>query len=119
MAKFGGISGDQLRQYIERIERLEEEKRDIADNIKDAYAESKSNGFDPKILRKLVSLRKMEESDRNEQEEILDLYKAALGMIPEFESRDDSDVGGGVESVANLQNEVESPAEVIEEETAA
>ncbi len=91
MTKFGGISGEQLRQYVERIERLEEEKRDIADNIRDAFSEAKSNGFDVKAMRSLLKLRKMEESDRNEQEAVLDLYKAALGMIPEFESRNEQE----------------------------
>lgn len=82
MTQFGGISGQQLRQYIERIERLEEEKRDIADNIKDAFAEAKANGFDVKIMRQVIRLRKMEESDRQEQETILDIYMHALGMAP-------------------------------------
>ena len=87
MTEFSGIQSEPLRQYVERIEKLEEEKRDISDNIKDAYAESKSNGYDPKIIRKLVALRKLEESERNEQEELMDMYLAALGMIPEFEAR--------------------------------
>ena len=104
MAAFGGVSGEQLRQYIERIEKLEEEKSDIADNVRDAYAEAKSNGFDPKIMRQLIKLRKMDASDRNEQEEVLDIYKAALGMIPDFEPRDEP----VVESVASIQNEVGS-----------
>ena len=86
MTKFGGFSGEQLRQYIERVERLEQEKQDIADNIRDAFAEAKSNGFDVKIMRQIIKLRKMDTSDRDEQEAILDLYKHALGMIPEFES---------------------------------
>lgn len=82
MTTFGGISGEQLRQYIERIERLESEKADIADNIKDVFSEARSNGYDVKIMRQLIKLRKMEDNDRREQEEILDLYKHALGMIP-------------------------------------
>ena len=82
------INNEQLTQYITRIEKLEEEKRDISDNIKDAYAEAKSNGFDPKVMREIIKLRKLEQSDRDELETVLDLYKAALGMIPEFEARD-------------------------------
>ncbi len=85
MTKFGGFSGEQLRQYIERVERLEQEKQDIADNIRDAFAEAKGNGFDVKIMRQIIKLRKMEASDRDEQDAILDLYKHALGMLPEFE----------------------------------
>ncbi|MDV7340655.1 DUF2312 domain-containing protein [Terasakiella sp. A23] len=80
MAEVGGIAGDHLRSFIERIERLEEEKAGIAADIKDVYAEAKGTGFDVKIMRQLVRLRKMEDHDRSEQEEILDLYKRALGM---------------------------------------
>ncbi len=76
----GGVAGDQLRAFVERIERLEEEKKALADDIKDVYAEAKGNGFDVKILRKVVSLRKQETNERLEQEAILDLYLAALGM---------------------------------------
>ena len=77
----GGVAGDALRQYIERIERLEEEKKTISEDIKEVFAEAKGNGFDSKIMRKIISLRKMEESERDEQDTLLDLYKAALGMI--------------------------------------
>lgn len=87
MAKFGGISAEQLRQYIERIERLEQDKSQIAENIRDAYAEAKANGFDAKVMRQVLKIRKMESKDREEQEFILDTYLAALGMIPAFEAR--------------------------------
>ena len=80
MSDPGGVAADQLRAFIERIERLEEEKQNIAADIKDVYAEAKGTGFDVKIMRQLVRLRKMEDHDRTEQEEILDLYKRALGM---------------------------------------
>ncbi len=80
MAEVGGIAGDHLRSFIERIERLEEEKAALAADIKDVYAEAKGTGFDVKIMRQLIRLRKMEDHDRTEQEEILDLYKRALGM---------------------------------------
>ena len=70
----------QLRSLVERIERLEEEKRTIAADIKEVYAEAKGNGFDTKILRKVVSLRRREAAEREEEQSILDLYMAALGM---------------------------------------
>ena len=76
----GGVAGDQLRQLVERIERLEEEKRALADDVKDVYAEAKANGFDTKTLRQVVRLRKQEPNERAEQEAILDLYLQALGM---------------------------------------
>lgn len=81
MTKFGGISGEQLRQYIERIETLENEKRDIADSIKDAFAEAKGNGFDVKVMRHIIKLRKLEPAKREEKESIIDIYMHALGMI--------------------------------------
>ena len=74
------IAADQLRLFIERIERLEEEKRGIADDIKDVYAESKSNGYDTKIMRQIVKLRRMEKHHRDEAEALLEAYKAALGL---------------------------------------
>jgi uncharacterized protein (UPF0335 family) len=76
----GGIAGEQLKSYIERIERLEEEKRGLQDDIKDIYGEAKALGFDVKIMRQVIRLRKMANDDRREQETILELYKAALGM---------------------------------------
>lgn len=78
--QFGGVSAKQLRQYIERIERLEEEKAAIAEDVKDVYAEAKGNGYDVKTMRQLVRLRKMKPHERNEQESLLDIYKSALGM---------------------------------------
>ncbi|GHB38611.1 UPF0335 protein [Pseudovibrio japonicus] len=80
MADAGGVAADQLRAFIERIERLEEEKKVIADDIKDVYAEAKGNGFDVKVMRKIVSLRKRKPHEREEEEAILDLYLHALGM---------------------------------------
>lgn len=76
----GSIAADQLRLLIERIERLEEEKKGIADDIRDVYNESKSQGYDPKIMRQIVRLRKMPIHDRKEMEAILDVYKSALGI---------------------------------------
>ena len=71
---------DRLRLLIERVERLEEEKKGIGDDIKDVYGEAKANGFDTRIMRKIVSLRKQDRDKRIEEETILDLYLAALGM---------------------------------------
>ena len=75
-----GIAVGQLRSIVERIERLEEEKKAIADDIKDVYGEAKGNGFDTKALRQIIRLRKQDAGEREEQEAILDLYKSALGM---------------------------------------
>ena len=72
----------QLRTIVERIERLEEEKKTIAADIKEVYAEAKGNGFDTRILRKVISLRKKEASEREEEQSMLDLYMEALGMAP-------------------------------------
>ena len=76
----GNVAADELRLLIERIERLEEEKKGIADDVKDVYAEAKSRGYDTKMMRQIVRLRKMETHDRQEMEAILDTYKAALGL---------------------------------------
>lgn len=72
----------QLRSFVERVERLEEEKKTIAEDIKDVYAEAKGNGFDTKVLRKIIALRKLDTNERHEQEAILDLYMQELGMQP-------------------------------------
>ena len=74
------VNAGRLRAFIERIERLEEEKKALSDDIKDVYGEAKANGFDVKILRKIVSIRKQDRDQRMEEETILDLYLAALGM---------------------------------------
>jgi len=76
------VARDQLRSIVERVERLEEEKKAIADDIKEVYGEAKANGFDTKTLRKVVGLRKVEPTEREEQEAMLDLYLSALGMLP-------------------------------------
>ena len=83
------VARDQLRSIIERIERLEEEKKAIADDIKDVFAEAKGNGFDVKTLRTVVRMRKIEATERQEQEAMLDLYMSALGMLPDI-SEDDA-----------------------------
>ena len=74
------VAADQLRTIVERIERLDEEKREVAEQIKEVYAEAKGNGFDTKTLRKIVALRKKDPNERSEEEAMLDLYMHALGM---------------------------------------
>jgi len=74
------VAQDQIKAFIERIERLEEEKASIAGDIKEVYAEAKGNGFDTKVLRKIVSIRKQDHNERMEQEALLELYLTALGM---------------------------------------
>ena len=76
------VAAGQLKSIVERIERLEEEKKEVADQIKEVYAEAKGNGFDAKTLRKVVSLRKKSSDEREEEEAMLDLYLSALGMAP-------------------------------------
>jgi len=76
------VAAGQLRSVVERIERLEEEKKEVAEQIKEVYAEAKANGFDGKTLRKIVALRKKPSEEREEEEALLDLYMSALGMLP-------------------------------------
>ncbi|MEM6781063.1 MAG: DUF2312 domain-containing protein [Pseudomonadota bacterium] len=75
-----GIGGQRLKAFIERLERMEEEKVAVMEDIKEIYAEAKAVGFDTKTMRKIVRLRKMETEKRNEEEQLLELYKAAIGM---------------------------------------
>lgn len=82
MADIHGTTRDQLRAFVERIERLEEEKAALAADIREVYAESKSMGFDVKIIRQIVRLRKQDVNERQEQEAILATYMIALGMVP-------------------------------------
>ncbi|NQW00598.1 MAG: DUF2312 domain-containing protein [Rhodospirillales bacterium] len=81
MNDVAGVAGDRLRSFIERIERLEEEKAALAEDIKEVFSEAKGTGFDVKIMRQIIRLRKMEDGDRSEMEEVLDVYKRALGMM--------------------------------------
>jgi uncharacterized protein (UPF0335 family) len=76
----GNVAAEQLRLFIERIERLEEEKKGIADDVKDVYAEAKSSGYDTKTMRMIVRLRKMETHSRQEQDALLETYRQALGL---------------------------------------
>lgn len=80
MSDVGGIAADRLKSFVERIEKLEEEKKGLQEDIKEVYAEAKGTGFDTKIIRQIIRMRKMDKADLQEQEAILDLYKEALGM---------------------------------------
>lgn len=76
----GNVTADELRQFIERVERLEAEKKDAAEGIKEVYAEAKGRGYDTTVMRRIVAMRKRKAADLAEEEAILDLYKTALGM---------------------------------------
>ena len=76
----GAVAGEELRQFVERYERLEAEKADIAEQLKEVMAEAKGRGYDTKILRKIVALRKRDKDDIDEEEALMEMYKAALGM---------------------------------------
>lgn len=84
-ARVGGVAVDQLKSIIARIEKLEEEKAAISDDIKDVFAEAKGNGFDVKAIRQILKIRKMDAQEREEEETVLDTYLRALGMLPELE----------------------------------
>lgn len=88
MVKAGGVESTKLKSYIERIERLEEEKKGLSSDITDLFSEAKSNGFDVKTMRQVLKLRKMKSSDRTEAEYMLDLYKRALGMDTSYEEEE-------------------------------
>lgn len=81
-----GVGRDQLRAFVERIERLEDEKKAIMEDMKEVYGEAKGSGFDTKVLRQVVRIRKQDKSERLEQEAILDTYLHALGMVPDLEN---------------------------------
>jgi uncharacterized protein (UPF0335 family) len=83
MPDVGGIAGERLKSFIERIERLEEEKRVLAEDIKEVYAEAKGTGFDTKIMRQIIRIRKRDQDELDEEETLLDVYKRALGMLPD------------------------------------
>jgi uncharacterized protein (UPF0335 family) len=85
MSERVGIAAAQLKSIVERIERLEEEKKALSDDVKDVYAEAKANGFDTKTLRAVIRLRKKDRAEREEQEALLGLYLNALGMGPLFD----------------------------------
>jgi len=84
-ADVGGIAGEQLRAIIDRIERLEEEKKALSEDIKDVYSEAKGNGFDTRIIRRIISLRKRDRAELDEEETMLQVYMRALGMLPDID----------------------------------
>lgn len=86
MADVSGINGAHLRSFVARIERLEEEIKALNDDKKEVYAEAKGTGFDTKIIKQIIKIRRMDKDDLDEQETMLDVYKRALGMLPDFES---------------------------------
>lgn len=88
---FEVISSGQLRQYIEKVERLEEEKAELMEAIREVFAEAKGNGFDVKIMKQVLKMRKMKQEELMEQEELLTLYLQALGMVPVSQSTERSE----------------------------
>lgn len=80
MAKQGGIAADRLKSFVERIERLEEERGALGADVREVYSEAKGGGFDTKIIRQIIRLRKLDRAQRQEQEALLDLYKRALDL---------------------------------------
>lgn len=89
MAKVGGIAGDILKAIIEKIERLEDDKAAVAEDIRSVFAEAKFNGFDVKTIRQILKIRKLDENQRDEEETLLEVYKAALGMRPTLDENQD------------------------------
>jgi uncharacterized protein (UPF0335 family) len=87
MADRGGVAGERLKSFIERIERLEEEKRALAADIKEVFSEAKGAGFDVKTMREIIKIRRMDDDDLDEREALLDTYKRALGMMPQRPKR--------------------------------
>ena len=85
---FEVVSSSQLRQYIEKVERLEEEKAELMDAIREVFAEAKGNGFDVKIMKQVLKMRKMKKEELMEQEELLTIYLQALGMVPADKAED-------------------------------
>ena len=90
MPDIGGIAGERLKSFIERIERLEEEKQALAGDIKEVYAEAKGTGFDTKIMRQIIRIRKRDQDELDEEETLLDVYKRALGMLPDAAPRSEA-----------------------------
>ena len=88
MADVGGIAGERLKSLIERIERLEEEKRALGEDIKEVYAEAKGAGFEPRIMRRILKIRRMDKDEIDEEDALLEVYKRALGMLPERAAAD-------------------------------
>jgi uncharacterized protein (UPF0335 family) len=84
MAEVAGIAREALQSFVERIERLDDEKRALSEDIKEIYAQAKGSGFEPKIIRQIIKIRKTDKDKLDEEESLLELYKRALGMLPEL-----------------------------------
>lgn len=113
-----GVARDQLRAFIERIERLEEEKKTIADDIKDVFGEAKASGFDTVIMKRVIALRKKDDQQRMEEELVLDTYLAALGMIPQIELFDEEEAPVAKNKPAMALQSPRKAAEAVSERTA-
>lgn len=87
---YGGLSAEHLKQFIERLERLDEEKKNISADMKEVFAEAKGAGFDTKVMRQILKIRKMDDTEREEFEYLIDTYKSALGMTPDLFDEDDN-----------------------------
>jgi uncharacterized protein (UPF0335 family) len=87
----GNVAGGQLRSFVERVERLNKEKKSIADDIKEVFGEAKAMGYDTKTIRKVINIRKQDQNERMEQEAVLDTYLAVLGMLPNDDFGGDAD----------------------------
>jgi uncharacterized protein (UPF0335 family) len=85
MTQVFGVAGDLLKQYIEKIERLEQEKVDVLTTLRETFADAKSNGLEPKVMRRILKERKMDKNELDEEETLLTMYKRALGMLPELD----------------------------------
>ena len=85
MTTFGNLSAEHLKQFIERIERLNEDKKAVLEDIREVFAEAKGTGFDPIVMREIIKIRAKNKADQEETEYLLDVYKRALGMLPEVE----------------------------------
>lgn len=96
MPDVGGIAGDRLKSFIERVERLQAEKKALADDIKEIFAEAKGSGFDTKVMREIIKIRAMDKDDYDEAETLKDIYMRALGMLP-------------LEEAAAAREEVDAP----------
>jgi uncharacterized protein (UPF0335 family) len=106
---------DQLKAFIERIERLESEKADLANDIREVYAESKGNGFDVKAIRTIIKMRKQDADERAEEEAILDTYLQALGMLPLFEHANNRDNDDTKVTITSGESTVETTLGTIKQ----
>lgn len=101
MVFYGGLSQEHLKQFVERVERLEEEKRNISEDVKEVFAEAKGAGFDVKTLKEIIKLRAKQPHEIEEAEYLLDTYKRALGMLPELDEDTSEEGEGSDESQPN------------------